>query len=48
MLLLLFGGGALVDYRACLTVTDVLAFTLTTTDALAFTLTVTDTDACDA
>lgn len=41
MLLLLFIGGipaALIDYRACLTVTD----------ALAFTLTVSDKDACDA
>jgi hypothetical protein len=37
-----------IDYRACLTLTDALAFTLTTTDAATFTLTVADTDACNA
>ena len=39
---------AVTDMRACLTVSDALAYTLTVSDTLAFTLTVTDTDACDA
>lgn len=34
------------DYRACLTVTDALAYTLTASDAARFTLTVSDKDAC--
>jgi hypothetical protein len=36
------------DFRACLTLTDALAFTLTATEMLRFVLTVADTDACNA
>ena len=57
MLLLIFTGGAVADYRACLTATDAATFTLTPTDGLlatltatdaaTFTLTATDASACD-